>query len=234
MKAVIHQPQYFPYPGFFHKLSLADVYVVMDDVQYDKRFTNRNRIITTTGWTWITVPINKDHKFSLNMHVEINNELSWKTLHWKKIRQSYANAKYFDLYKDDLKSIYDREWNYLFDLDFETLKLTLKWLGIKIDIIKESELKVGGKSTERLINVCKTIGADTYVSGMGGRNYLDEQFFEKHNVKLEYQKYSPIQYQQYLAKSFIPDLSILDLLFNMGQDSMRYMENGINLLEKNA
>jgi hypothetical protein len=205
----------------------------MDDVQYDKRYTNRNRIITNTGWTWITVPINKDHKFSLNMHVEINNDLSWSSYHWKKIQHSYANAKYFDLYEDDIKSIYDRKWNYLFDLDFETLKLTLKWLDIKIDIIKESELTVEGRSTQRLINACKSIGADTYVSGVGGRNYLDEQIFEKHNVKLEYQKYSPMSYPQYLSKSFIPNLSILDLLFNMGPDSIKYLTNE-NLLKANA
>ncbi len=193
----------------------------MDDVQYDKRFTNRNKIIASSGWTWITVPINKDHKFSLNMDVEINNNVSWRDLNWKKIILSYSNSKYFNLYKDDLQSIYDKEWNYLFDLDLETLKLSLKWLGIKIEIIKESELHVSGSSTERLINVCKTVGADTYVSGIGGKNYLEEKLFEKNNVKLEYQKYFPVVYPQYMSKSFLPDLSILDLLFNMGPDSLK-------------
>ena len=83
-KIIVHQPYYLAYPGFFHKLSLGDIFVIMDDAQYDKRFTNRNRIITNNDWMWITVPINKKHKFHLNMEVEINNEINWKELHWKK------------------------------------------------------------------------------------------------------------------------------------------------------
>lgn len=220
MKAAVHQPQYFPYPGFFHKLAKADVYVIMDNVQYDRRFTNRNKIITPNGWTWLTVPIKKDHKFMPNMYVEINNELPWRELHWKKIYQSYANAKYFSLYKDYLKSLFDRKWEFLFDLDFVTIKKVIEWLGLKIEVMRESELKIQGKSTERLINACKAVGADTYISGTGGRDYIDEKLFEKHNIKFEYQKYSPIPYKQRLAKSFIPDLSIIDLLINAGPNSI--------------
>ncbi|MGI0088655.1 MAG: WbqC family protein [Nitrosotalea sp.] len=230
----MHQPQYFPYPGFFHKLAQADVYVIMDKVQYDKRFTNRNKIIATNGWTWITVPIKKDRKFIPNMDVEINNELSWRELHWKKIHQSYANAKYFYLYKDHLESLYKRDWKFLFDLDLHTIKKTIEWLGLKIDVIRESELNVQGRSTERLINACKEVGADTYISGTGGKNYIDEKLFEKHNIKFEYQNYLPIPYKQRLAKSFIPDLSIIDLLFNVGPGSLELItESRKNLLTLN-
>ncbi len=219
MKAVVHQPQYFPYPGFFHKLSQADVYVIMDKVQYDKRFTNRNKIIATNGWTWITVPIKKDHKFMQNMDVEINNELEWRELHWKKICQSYANAKYFHLYKDYFEWLFKTEWRFLFDLDLHAIKKVMEWLNLKIEVIKESELNIEGKSTERLINACKAVGADTYLSGTGGKNYIDEKLFEKHNLKFEYQKYHPLPYSQRLAKSFIPDLSIIDMLVNVGPES---------------
>jgi hypothetical protein len=231
MKAVIHQPQFFPYPGFFHKLSMADVYVVMDDVQYDKRFTNRNKIITTSGWMWLTVPINKNHKFFSNMNVEINNALPWRETHWKSIAQSYANAKYFNSYKDYLKNLYQKEWDFLFDLDFETLKKTINWLGLKIEVVRESELNVKGTSTERLVNTCKAVGSDTYVSGRGGRNYMDEKLFEKNNIKLEHQNYSAIPYRQKLSESFIPDLSILDLLVNVGPDSMNLIIESGNLAQ---
>lgn len=220
MKAVVHQPQYFPYPGFFHKLNMADIYVIMDDVQYDKRFTNRNKIIATNGWTWLTVPIKKNGKFASNAEVEINNDVPWKENHWKKIRQSYANSKYFHLYSDYLGQLYKKEWEMLFDLDYETLKKTMEWLGIKIEIVRESELNVKGTSTERLINACKAVGADTYVSGIGGKNYLDERLFESNHVKFEYQTYEAIPYPQRLSQSFVKDLSILDLLFNIGPESM--------------
>ncbi len=219
LKAVVHQPQYFPYPGFFHKLTLADIYVVMDETQYDKRFTNRNKIISTNGWIWITVPIKKEQKFLPNGKVEINNELSWGAEHWKKIHQAYANARYFDLYSPYLESLYSKEWNLLFDLDFETIKKVIDWLGIQIEIVRESELDVKGTSTDRLISACKAVNADTYVSGGGGKNYLEEKLFEKNGLKLEYQNYVPSPYRQRLSKSFIPDLSVLDLLFNAGPES---------------
>jgi len=226
LKVAIHQPQYFPYPGFFHKLSLADVFVIMDNAQYDKRFTNRNKIISTSGWTWITIPINKEHKFLPNRLVEINNDSPWKQLHWKKIHVSYANAKFFHLYSDYIQSLYMRDWKYLFDLDFETLKQIVEWLGLKIRIIRESELIVEGKATERLISICKTIGADTYISGRGGGSYVDEKLCEKNNLRLEYQNYLPQRYHQNLSKSFIPDLSILDMLVNVGPDSLKLITTG--------
>jgi len=121
MKVAIHQPQYFPYPGFFHKLSMADILVIMDDTQYDKRFTNRNKIVTTNGFVWLSVPINKDHKFLPNRLVKINNNIDWKKQHWNKIWHSYSNSKFFHLYKNYFKNLYEKEWEYLCGLDIETL-----------------------------------------------------------------------------------------------------------------
>jgi len=177
--------------------------------------------MATNGWTWLTVPINKDHKFLPNMLVEINNGMSWKEHHWKKIYQSYAKTKYFHLYKDYLESLYKKEWKFLFDLDFETTKKTIDWLELKIEIIKESELHVKGESTERLINVCKAVGADTYVAGKGSKNYMEEKLFQKNNLKVEYQNYVPMQYSQRFTDIFVPDLSIIDMVTNVGPDSLK-------------
>jgi hypothetical protein len=222
LKAVIHQPQYFPYPGFFHKLSLADVFIIMDNTQYDKRFTNRNKIIVPNGSTWISVPINKEHKFSPNNIVEINNNVDWRKEHWGKIRHSYSKSKFFHLYKEYFEKLYVQEWNHLFDLDYKTLLKTIDWLGLKIKIIKESELNLSGEGTMRLINGCKAIGADTYVTGSGlpGKKYMDESLFEKNNINIIHQDYKSVIYEQNFSESFIPDLSIIDLLFNLGPDSL--------------
>lgn len=224
VKAAVHQPQYFPYPGFFHKLSLVDVFVIMDDVQYDKRFTNRNRILDPHGVQWITVPINKEQKFLANMFVQINNNLPWRDHHWRMIRACYANAKYFHLYQTYLEHLYKREWKLLFELDFETTKQMMEWLGIKIPILRESELNIQGTGTMRLIEACKAAGADTYVSGRGGKEYMDEKLFELNNLGLEYQNYSPTPYPQRFSSSFIPDLSILDLLSNVGPESIKVIQ----------
>ncbi|MFQ5440454.1 MAG: WbqC family protein [Nitrosopumilaceae archaeon] len=219
MKAVIHQPQFFPYPGFFHKISLADCFVIMDDVQYDKRFTNRTRIVSTNGWIWVTIPINKSQKFSPNMEVEINNELPWIKDHLKKFVSSYGKSPYFDSYMNYIEEVYKKEWEFLFDLNFETLKKTMEWLNIKTEIIRESELNIKGESSERLLNVCKEIGADSYISGIGGKNYVDEKLFENNHVQLLYQNYCPTKYPQRFLKEFFPNLSILDMLFNIGPKS---------------
>jgi len=221
MKAVIHQPCYLPYPGFFHKLSLGDVFVIMDDVQYDQRFTNRNRIISNKCWTWITVPINKQYHFSQNKEVKINNNIPWGKDHWKKLYYSYKNSNFFNLYLDYFENVYKKEWVYLFDLNYDTITQIIKWLGIKIEIIKESELNVTTNSTQRLIDVCKKIGAETYVSGVMGRNYINEDLFEKSKINLEYQNYNHPKYPQRMSNQFIPDLSIVDMLFNLGPKTMK-------------
>jgi len=177
--------------------------------------------MATNGWTWLTVPINKDHKFLSNMLVEINNDLPWKEYHWKKIYQSYAKAEYFHLYKDYFENLYKREWKFLFDLDFTTTKQTIAWLDLKIEIVRESELQIKGESTERLVNVCKAVGADTYVAGSDSKKYMDEKLFQKNNLKVEYQNYVPIQYQQRFTEIFVPNLSIIDMMANVGPDSLK-------------
>jgi len=227
VKAVLHQPYYLPYPGFFHKITLGDVFVIMDDVQYDERFTNRNRIISTHGYTWINVPINKEDRFRSNIEVRINNDLPWKEKQWSKISHSYEKSKFFHLYSKYFESLFKKEWDYLFDLDFETITQIFKWLNINIEIIKESELCVTSKSTQRIVDVCKKIGADTYVSGIGGRNYMDEKLFEKYNLKLEYQNYTHPKYPQHWSNEFIPDLSIIDMLSNVGPDTIKVLKGQI-------
>ncbi len=200
---------------------MADVFVIMDDVQYDKRFTNRNRILVPQGPIWISVPIVKSDKFQPNMLVEINNSIDWRRDHLKKIQNSYTNAPFFHLYQDYLKSVYSRDWEFLFDLDFELVKATANWLGIRIPMLRESELKVTGTATDRLINTCKAVGADTYISGSGGKNYLDEGAFSKNGLSVVYQNYRPFPYKQRFTTSFVPDLSIIDLLSNVGPDCMK-------------
>lgn len=217
---------YLPYPGFFHKLSLSDILVVMDDVQYDRRFTNRNKILVPQGPMWLTVPIEKEDKFTPNRSVRINNRIPWRDDHWRKISLSYRNAAFFHPYADLLKETFQKEWDMLLDLDLELLKKCMNWLGLDLPVVMESELKVDGKSTERLINACKAVGADTYVSGRGGRDYMDAQQFERQGIKLIYQEYVPVPYRQRFTGTFVPDLSIIDMLFDVGPETLRLIQTG--------
>ena len=224
MKIAIHQANYFPYPGFFHKINQADVFVIQDDIKFVNKVTNRNKIISSSGYTWINVPIKKGHKSLPIMDVKINNEIPWKKINFKKVCAGYNKAKFFHLYKDFFENLYKKEWNNIFDLNFETIKQVFVWLNIKTKIVIESELDVSGPSTERLVNVCKKLGADTYISGIGGKKYLDEKLFEKNKIILKYQNYNPIKYTQHMSKSFIPNLSIIDLLANAGSESGKLLK----------
>ena len=222
MIVTINQPNYFPYPGFFQKVLLSDIYVVLNRAQFEFDITNRNKIITLEGsWSRISVPIKKGQKFFEIRDVEINNDQPWAEKNWDLICKSYDNSPFFDLYKGTLNSVFKKKWNLIFDLNFHTLKKVLEWLNIKTEIIFDSELDVTGKSSEHLLNICKKFGATKYLSGPGGSDYLNEKIFEQNKIKVEYQKYDPIIYPQKYAKSFVPNLSILDLLFNMGSDSKK-------------
>ena len=225
MKIAIHQANYFPYPGFFHKINQADVFVIQDDVKFVNRTTNRNKIISSSEYTWINVPIKKGHKSLPIMDVKINNEIPWGKINLKKICAGYNKAKFFHLYKDYFENLYKKEWNNIFDLNFETIKQVLRWLDIKVEIVIESELRVSGQPTERLVKVCKKLGADTYISGIGGKRYLDEKLFEKNKIILKYQNYNPIRYLQHTSKSFISNLSIIDLLANVGSKSGKLLKD---------
>ena len=221
MKVAIHQPNYLPYLGFFHKLSLVDTFVIMDDTQYDKKFTNRNKIKVPGNWIWLTVPINKKHKFVANKIVEINNEENWQSDHFEKINRSYSNSEFFKKnYKTFFEKIYSKKWDHLFTLNYELIIQLIDWLDIKIEVIKESELNINGNSTDRLVNISKKIGAETYVSGMGGKEYMNEKMFETNNIKIEYQNFKCPIYKQVFNSEFIPNLSIIDLLFNIGPKSL--------------
>ncbi len=199
----------------------------MDDVQYQYDHTNRNKIVANNvkGWTRIIIPTKKEHKFSLIKDVEIDNKLPWRETNWHQINETYENSPFFNLYQKYLESLYKQEWTHLFAINLEIIKKIIQWLNIKTEIILESQLNVSGNSTERLVNVCKTIGADTYVSGMGGKTYLNEKLFGENKIKLVYQNYTSIIYPQKSSKSFIPNLSILDLLANMGSKSSQVIQN---------
>jgi len=226
LKVTIHQPNFFPYPGFFQKLLLADKLVLLDDVQFEFGITNRNKILSPDGnWTRIIVPVKDGQKFLPINQVEINNDVSWKEKNLEKLFTSYENTSYFHLYSEYLKNIFTSDWNMLFELNFETLKQTISWLNLDIEIIKESELNVKGNSTERLVNICKSLDADNYISGIGGKNYLNEELFIKNNIILNYHDYSSIIYPQHNSESFLPNMSILDLLANMGPESQKLLKD---------
>ena len=167
--AAIHQPQYLPYLGFFHKIAQCDVFVVLDDVQFHRRgLQHRNRIKTSAGLQWLTVPVTQGSHQRLN-EVRINPTDPWQRKHTNALRSSYGRAQYFDLFGPELIGQLQRPWESLWELNMSLLTMTLDMLEIKKSIVYSSQLNSSGQRSELLVNLCRSVGATTYLSGPGGK-----------------------------------------------------------------
>mgnify|MGYP001412965927 CR=1 FL=1 len=120
----IHQPDFFPYPGFFNKIFYSDVFVILDRTQFEFGITNRNKIITPEGsWTRISIPVKKNQKFFQINNVKINNDIDWRRRNLELISKSYNKANFFDLYTAEINSIFDEKWEYLLELNVKIFQI---------------------------------------------------------------------------------------------------------------
>lgn len=218
MIVAVHQPNYLPYLGFFHKMSLADVFVLYDTAQFSKNdFHNRNRIKTPQGTTWLTVPVRRGG-FRPIAEVEVDDSTAWADRHWETIRTYYARAPAFDAHSEELASIYRRTWSRLAPLNEALLRFFAAALGLQARIVLASscEIPEGLSASERLAALVRHVGGDVYVSGVGGLQYLDPSAFEDVDVRI--QDFRHPEYPQ-LWGPFVRNLSALDLLLNVGESS---------------
>jgi len=218
----ILQPGYLPWFGFFEQMYRSDVFVMYDDVQYDKEgWRNRNRIKTANGSQWLTVPVLVKFSASpLMLDVRIDNTLNWRKKHLAAIRQNYSRAPFFKKYINIFEDVYSKEWRYLVDIDLYLIYALAECLGLaQKKIIRSSTLNVQGDRIERLIRICEIFGADTFYEGASGKDYINDHDFLDRGVRVEYQNYRHPVYSQ-LYGDFIPNLSVIDLIFNHGKDSL--------------
>lgn len=220
MKISVHQPHYHPWIGYFDKIQKSDVFVYLDNVQYKKReFQNRNKIRTKDGWVWLTVPVvTKGNYFQKICEVEIDNSNAWLKTHWEMIKANYKKAEYFLAHKDFFENIYSAKWNRLMDISVKITEYLLEQFQIKTKICYESDMDVSAVSTDRIIQICKKLGADTYLTGQGAREYMDEKRFEQEGIALQWQEFEHPVYKQ-VYEGFEPCMSAIDLLFNCGTES---------------
>lgn len=219
--AGIHQPNFLPWLGYFYKMAKCDDFVLLDNVQYTKNsFINRNRIKTPQGTMWLTVPVKIKGRFGrLIKDVEINNTVNWKKKHLGTLGGNYKKARFFEQIFPGLEAIYyANDWNNLCELNLRLLEWVLSMLELEKRLIRASELGVEGESTQLLINIVKEVGGNVYLSGFGGAKYQEEELFKEAGITLEYYEFEHPVYPQ-LWSDFIPNLSIIDLLFNCGPKS---------------
>lgn len=224
-----HQPQYIPWLGYFDKIARCDAFVILDRVQYKEReYQNRNRIRAKNGPLWLTVPVvSKGRGREPIGDVRIDNSRDWARTHLLSIKAAYSRAPFFKDHLPFFEALYSRPEERLSDLNFRVIKYILKEFSIATPVHVESRLGITTTKTDRLIDICRKLGAGTYLSGAGGKEYLDEEKFPAAGVKLVYQEYAhPAYAQQFMAGTddFLPFMSAIDLLFNEGPRAKKILQ----------
>lgn len=227
MKVVILQPSYIPWRGYFHQIQKADLFVFYDCVQYDaESWRNRNRIKTADGLAWLTIPVHVKGHTSLGTTIKdvpIDRMKPWRVKHLRSIEQNYAKAPHTARYAPLLQEFYERDDVWLADFTCDFTVALARELGIAhTKFIRSSTLPARGAKTDRLLSILQHVGATDYLSGPSARGYLEEQKLAAAGIALEYMNYDYPEYSQ-LHGAFQPQVSIIDLLCNVGPDAARYI-----------
>ena len=225
MKTImIRQPGYMPNIGFFKKIEYSDIFVFLDDTQFSKdQYDNRNKIKTKSNSKWISVPLKRPvFRKKLNQ-VVISYDSEWIKSHSELIYQNYKDAPYFSSYWNEIKKILEQKSNLLIDLNLNLISYFLKILQINTTTIKSSELKITKTKTQRLVDICTQVNASCYISGIGGKNVVDESLFKNSNIKLTYENSIHPNYNQ-INGNFMKNMSIIDLIFNEGEKSSEILK----------
>lgn len=226
MKAVILQPSYIPWRGYFDQIRKADVFVFYDCVQYDDRgWRNRNKIKTPQGAQWLTVPVNSKGCQTLQTpiaDISIAWDTPWAERHLKALQLNYRKALFFPDYEELLKSIYSRRDEKLADFTCATTELIARELGIShTRFIRSSNLPAEGSKSDRLLSILRHLGASHYISGPSARDYMELDKFTNAGISVEFMDYNYRSYPQ-LHGPFEPQVTVLDLLFNVGARAARH------------
>ncbi|MEN5387974.1 WbqC family protein [Aliarcobacter skirrowii] len=223
-KIAILQSNYIPWKGYFDLINMVDEFIFYDEVQYTKNdWRNRNKIKTPQGIQWLTIPVRQENLEQKIKDTKISDK-KWNIKHWRTISQNYSKAKYFKDYKDIFEELYltcDEE--YLSQINYKFITTINEILEIKTKLRWSSEFELLDGQTEKLLGICKDCNADIYLSGPSAKNYLTEDLFTKENIELEWMDYSGYKEYEQLNPPFEHGVTILDLIFNEGENTKKFM-----------
>lgn len=224
MRVTIHQPQFLPWLGYLDKIDRADLFIVLDTVQFKKNeWQNRNRIRTADGWQWLTVPVL--HHFGQGVQeVQINPTSAWREQHLRALAMHYARAPFRDRYLPELRTVYSQPWVKLAELNLAVIRWLLLAYGITTPVRCASEFVAREEPTDRLIDLCLAVGATQYLAGPGADGYMDRPRFEASGVELEIQEFLHPQYRQ-VYQPFEPNLSAIDFLLCAGPEALSQLRS---------
>ena len=223
-RIAILQSNYIPWKGYFDLINMVDEFILFDDVQYTKNdWRNRNKIKTRSGVSWLTIPVEKNNLTQLIKDTKVSSPI-WQKKHWKTISQNYSKSKYFNDYKDLFEDLYlNTHENYLSEINYKFIKAICNMLDIETKIRFSNEFTLEKGKTKRLLEICKQCNANTYLSGASAKSYFDLNLAAKENIKIEWMDYSYSKEYKQLFAPFEHEVSIIDLIFNMGKDAKKYM-----------
>jgi hypothetical protein len=212
-----HQLNFLPYPGLLAKINLSDIFIYLTKVQFEKKsWQSRNQIINQNQSLLLSIPIiNKDNIQNI-CEVKLDNSKDWKKKHFKTISINYAKSKYFKKYILFFEILYSTKWESLEDINIHILKYLVKELNISTKILSDKDFNLKKKKNELLLEMCNETKCKTYLSNKGSEEYVDLEKFKKHKINHYFINYHSEPYYQTSA-SFIPNLSIFDMLFFCGQ-----------------
>ena len=224
---VISQPYFFPWIGMFEQINFADTYVHYDDVQYSKgHFQDRVQIKTNDGSKWLTVPKKAVRLGQMINEIQLEDRKDWRKSQLEFLKQVYKKAPFCSETINLVEEVYSSNYNSLADISIASIETVLDFFEMKNNtrILKSSDLNIEGKSTARVIAICKHVNSNKYITGMGALNYFDFELFEKENIRVEFIEYAKTPYPQ-LFGEFNPYLSILDLIANTGKEGINYFNS---------
>ena len=226
MKILITQSNYIPWKGFIDSIAQVDKVVLYDDMQYTKRdWRNRNIIKTQNGLKWLTIPVEVKGKYYQKINETKISDINWNKDHLNILKQSYTKAKCFKEIIEWVESLYlNCNFTYLTDINQYFLSEILCFLKIETDLIDSRKFLIVGDKTEKLINICKDLKARDYYSGPSAKSYLNEELFLVNNIKVNYLDYSGYEKYDQIHGDFTHGVSILDLFFNCGLNSNRFLK----------
>jgi hypothetical protein len=221
MLVAIHQPNFCPWLGYFDRMIQADLFVLLDHVQFERRnYQNRALIRLEDEAKWLTIPVVQLSQKEKIIDKMIDNPSDTSGTRWwgpnsfATLKYAYRKAPHFDLYAPRLREIFETRWEKLVDLNIATLEFVREALEIDTPLKRSSELNCEGQKSALLLDICRKVGASAFLGGMGGsREYLDQEAFAAARMGTVWQDFRHPVYPQAGTGPFIKGLSVLDVLF---------------------
>ena len=226
-KLALVQSNYIPWKGYFDLINLVDEFVLFDDAQYTRRdWRNRNRIKTSSGLGWLTIPVEVKGKYFQRINETVISDPDWSRLHWKTVTHSYSKAPFFHEYRELFENLYrgavDR---HLSQINHRFIVAICEMLGITTKISWSMNYKLVPGKTARIVNLCEQAGATEYVSGPAAKAYMEEDLFRAKDIAVSYVDYSDYPEYHQLYPPFEHKVSIVDLIFNEGPNASKFMKS---------